>query len=959
MAYRPVNSTSEMINKQYIVNCPIDRSLLLKAEQIFGRPYQKIKSRSRKRQTSRISLYDRLVDGCIALEVDIMTFYRHLFLVSCAIPHSHCRIQHLGPTKSEHMIQDVQSLMNAYENISSYYVCRGWKISYLVFDSECGMVADRFQNYVKRKGTMPVPLPSGDHTQRVERKQGYLKETCRVLKTGFPTSLPHRFVPSLVEHAVVQINTAPSQGNVENTPPQMPIDGIPHIDYNHWYPCAFGDMAAVHKKAQAPDKAEDFSFEAIALYPADNINGGYWFYNLETGRIVPRTSYQVLPSYTLNARRKLTQLYDEDIQKVAKLKRLRGDDTCLADLRFKPSKSTRVAIAAEEPVVEVMYDLSEESESEREEEPQDVAEIFYTTGEDTIDQKKSFSSVIEYMMYTAPEVEAEALIFAAQLSLKKGVKLYGAKAIEAIKQELEGIVQRSVFEGIHLHKLSRGQRKMLFSKMMITKKETVEGVLKKIKARLVVLGNLQDSEDIQEEVLNSPTPSINTVLMQITRAAVQNRKVVVFDIGQAFLNSYLSKKGDDIIMHLKKEIADVLLQVDESYKEFLRRDGSIVVKLNKALYGLRQAPRLWYDTLKAFLLKDGFVVSPMDDCHFKRVFDDGTSIDLSIHVDDGLCTTDNIEEMHKLLEKLKDVFKIVDVHEADEFEYLKMKFAMNRDDNTVEITQPAYYDKILEEWEVKGSVTTPHTDDLFKVKINELLDEQGQKRFHSTVFQCLYLAIRTRPDIMVAIGHLTTRVRKGTANKSDEEKLLRVLKYLKSTRELGIMLGGDENNELVMKSFADASYGLHDDAKSHTGLFMTLGRGPILWKSYKQKSVTKSSCEAEILALSDMVSLAIWMRDMFQHMYSSIAGKITIFEDNQAAIHLINNGMTTSDRSRHIHIRNNFVNQFVSSGDIEVVHCPTKLMIADILTKPLQPAQFLYLRDYLLGYKIPEKGCVK
>ena len=47
------------------------------------------------------------------------------------------------------------------------------------------------------------------------------------------------------------------------------------------------------------------------------------------------------------------------------------------------------------------------------------------------------------------------------------------------------------------------------------------------------------------------------------------------------------------------------------------------------------------------------------------------------------------------------------------------------------------------------------------------------------------------------------------------------------------------------------------------------------------------------------------------------------------------------------------------AGDIEVVHCPTKLMIADILTKPLQPAQFLYLRDYLLGCKIPEKGCVK
>ena len=62
---------------------------------------------------------------------------------------------------------------------------------------------------------------------------------------------------------------------------------------------------------------------------------------------------------------------------------------------------------------------------------------------------------------------------------------------------------------------------------------------------------------------------------------------------------------------------------------------------------------------------------------------------------------------------------------------------------------------------------------------------------------------------------------------------------------------------------------------------------------------------------------------------------ITIYEDNKAAIQLVSNGMSTSDRSRHIHVRNNFVGQFVENGQIKVVHCPTKHMIADILTKPL------------------------
>ena len=107
-----------------------------------------------------------------------------------------------------------------------------------------------------------------------------------------------------------------------------------------------------------------------------------------------------------------------------------------------------------------------------------------------------------------------------------------------------------------------------------------------------------------------------------------------------------------------------------------------------------------------------------------------------------------------------------------------------------------------------------------------------------------------------------------------------------------------------------------------------------------------------------MVSIAIWIKDMYKDMSNVSDFAVNIYEDNMAAIHLVSNGMSTSDRSRHIHIRNNYVGQFVENGQIKVIHCPTKNMIADILTKPLGVSQFLYLRDYLLGYKIPKKGCV-
>ena len=78
---------------------------------------------------------------------------------------------------------------------------------------------------------------------------------------------------------------------------------------------------------------------------------------------------------------------------------------------------------------------------------------------------------------------------------------------------------------------------------------------------------------------------------------------------------------------------------------------------------------------------------------------------------------------------------------------------------------------------------------------------------------------------------------------------------------------------------------------------------------------------------------------------------VKIMEDNKAAIDMVTNGASTSDRSKHVHIRNCFVAQFVASREFEIFYCPTVHMIADILTKPLPRATYCFLRDYLLGRK--------
>ena len=251
------------------------------------------------------------------------------------------------------------------------------------------------------------------------------------------------------------------------------------------------------------------------------------------------------------------------------------------------------------------------------------------------------------------------------------------------------------------------------------------------------------------------------------------------------------------------------------------------------------------------------------------------------------------------------------------------------------------------------------TVELFSVDpTSEILGDEEREEFHSTVARCLYLALRTRPDILVATNFLTTRVKKGTATKQDMRKLHRVCGYLYHSANLGIKLGGNQSGKVGLFAYADAAYGVHKDAKSHSGMFFSLGRGPIFIRSCKQKCVTRSSCEAELIALSELTSLALWLDHLWEEMTGKTSKPIPLYEDNMAVIHIVNNGMSTSDRARHVHIRNNFINQFIKSGEITVFHCRTEIMIADILTKPLALGQFRYLRDYLLGYAIPQKGCV-
>jgi hypothetical protein len=132
---------------------------------------------------------------------------------------------------------------------------------------------------------------------------------------------------------------------------------------------------------------------------------------------------------------------------------------------------------------------------------------------------------------------------------------------------------------------------------------------------------------------------------------------------------------------------------------------------------------------------------------------------------------------------------------------------------------------------VIGRRVTPATDDLFEVNTNlERLSDDMAKKFRSRVAKLLYMALRTRPDILVALPFLSTGVTKSTAQ--DWSKLKRVMMYVNTSPDLGVILRVDGG--LQVMAHVDASFAVHPDMKGQSGAVITLGAGPVSVASRKQ-----------------------------------------------------------------------------------------------------------------------------
>ena len=541
---------------------------------------------------------------------------------------------------------------------------------------------------------------------------------------------------------------------------------------------------------------------------------------------------------------------------------------------------------------------------------------------------------------SAPEHNG-AVEYGYNLSVSEAVDKLGDKARGAMRDELVSLEEKKVFKPVFAGSLSEEQRKRVIPcKMFLKEKYLADGTFDKIKARLVGGGHRQDKTVYEVEETSSPTASLTAVYAAMAICAAEKRSCATMDVGTAYLNADMLK-----VVHMRVEpaIASIMCEINPTYKRYVDKQGRVIVQLLKALYGCLESAKLWYKNLEYTLRGLGFLPNPKDSCVFNAQRN-GHQLTAVLYVDDVAATSVDPEDLKWLHGELVKKYKHVSYNTGLVHNYLGMTFDFGTS-GECKITMERYIEEILKRRKTTGTRVTPATETLFDVTEDlELVPKERAEEFHSTVAQLLFLALRARPDVLTATSFLTTRVTKPT--REDEEKLERVLMYLNGTPQMGIVLKATEGIRIM--AYVDASFATHPDMKSHSGGIITLGSGPIYVVSKKQDLVTKSSTEAELVALSNMLSQIIWLRDFLMAQGYDL-GPAKIFEDNMSTIALAGRGSSNSSRTRHIAIRYFFVKDRMDGGEVVIEHLGTEDMLADALTKPLQGDLFRRMRAGMMG----------
>ena len=906
------------------LNCPVTPEDLTLAEEIYGRcPGCDQGKMTQSAHPASTEARSNVIGERVYLDLAFVD--RSPILVSIDEA-SNCILAYdLKGTKSSARLQQVMSKLEAA------YLSYGHRIQNFYSDSEANFLSTEV--FLNSRGIRLHHSLPGRHCALVERAIRTIKDRARAAMFSLGYILPPVCRIPLFLDAASCCNLVPTDATGARSPREM-FTGV-KIDASIHLGSKFGDYVLVKTPwtSTKPKDHEPRSEAGIIVGRDFNSKGGVKVFLLGSNQIVPRDSYHSAV---------LTDAVISQINSFSAQQPISGE----LFQYTQPSDSVQPSDAISKttlPLPGVSSSIVPEHEtSDTDAQSTQPIDSSMSDSEPTVDRGARQSRA-------GRRTNWKTRVF--NLTAQKAKDMYGTeKVTDSMLAEITQQVQMDVWELCKKQHLSLDAIKRIIPCSLFLKEKLLpDGSFDKLKARLVAGGHRQDTS-LYDDV-SSPTVNLSTLYTILAIAAHEGHSLTAIDIKGAYLNASL--KTVEVHMKIPAYLARLFVPVymqlkNRDVSEFLEKDGSLIVKIKKALYGLVESARLWYDHLCATLLSIGYKVSQFDRGLFHKDTDTGKSL-ICLHVDDVLQSTNSTALNEELIQHLRATYKDINVQQGDKIFYLGLQLDVNSSQHSISISQPGYVADLLKEFPVDRVSITPAADTLFDTSGDG--QPEDSTAYASKLMKLSYLAKRTRPDILLAVSFLAMRMK--SPNHYDASKLQRIYEYLAKTQDYVFTL---KPSSLRILAWVDASYAVHTDGRSHTGILIGLGghQGLVYFRSSVQRLVSDSSTYAELIAQHDGAHTIQWLSFLMEELGFSVSGDQVpiMYQDNRSAMQLAERGPGVVSRSRHFQVRYFYVKELIDTNSLQLVHLPTEQMHADFMTKPNQGKLFRVRVWFLLGYDL-------
>ncbi|CAI7854402.1 unnamed protein product, partial [Closterium sp. NIES-54] len=393
--------------------------------------------------------------------------------------------------------------------------------------------------------------------------------------------------------------------------------------------------------------------------------------------------------------------------------------------------------------------------------------------------------------------------------------------------------------------------------------------------------------------------------------------------------------GSTAASALVAELVDFAAHCRLDYAASLVAESASVCPPSVGVYGLRQAPREWHDTLRTTLAALGFAPSTADPSLFLHTDTSLPPFYILVYVDDLVFATADTAGLAYVKSELQKRHTCTDLGELRS--YLGLQITRDRARRTITLTQSHMVQQVLQlfgfTYSSPQATPLPTRHSLSALPSDESVESSGP--YPELVGCLMYLMTCTRPDLAYPLSILARYVAPGRHRPEHMAAAKRVLRYLCSTSGMGLVLGG--RSPVVLTGHAGASWA-DDQAnqRSSQGYSFSLGSGSVSWRATRSSSVLGSSCEAEIYAGAMAAQELRWLTYLLTDLGEPPRSPPVLYVDNKAMLALCRE-QRLEHKTKHIALRYFLARELQQRGQLRLAYVASEAYTANVFTKALAP----------------------